>query len=183
MRLKRDMSYDEAFRIITEKAFDGDVEGIIDGNEQYRALAKAVTACERQIPMLPVERDVNGKKVKCCYDCGMPVEFSNQYGLKRFNFCPKCGKKITWLVPQDSIVKTTCDTFRRKMSPSIEALSKIAEAVVKMTYEEIPFYESIHEIKTALEKPEDIITTKGQLDIIANEITKEITEHLDDESE
>lgn len=69
------------------------------------------------------------------------------------------------------------------MSPSIEALSKIAEAVVKMTYEEIPFYESIHEIKTALEKSEDIITTKGQLDIIANEITKEITEHLDDESE
>lgn len=183
MRRKRDMSYDEAYRIITKKAFDSNVDGVIDGNEEYRAVAKAVTACEKQIPMSPVERDVNGKKVKCCYDCGTPVEFSNKYGLKRFNFCPKCGRKISWLISQDSIVMTTCDTFRRKMSPSIEALSKIAETVVKTIDDEIPLRESIHEIKTALEKSEDIIVTKGRLDIIANEITKEITAQLDNENE
>ena len=183
MRLKRDMSYNEAYRIITEKAFDGNVEGIIDGNEEYRALAKALTACEMQIPMSPVERDVNGEKVKCCYDCGAPVEFSNKYGLKRFNFCPNCGRKISWLISQYSIVMTACDTFRRKMSPSIEALSKISETVIKTIDDEIPLRESINEIKRALEKSEDIIFTKGRLNIISNEIAKEITAQLDDENE
>lgn len=163
MKLKRDMSYDEAYKIITEKAFCGDVGEVVDGNEERRALAKAVTACERQIAMPPVVRDVNGKKVKCCFDCGVPVEAESKYGLKRCDFCPKCGKKISWLRPQDSIVKMTCDTFRRKISPTIMLFSTIVDIVMKTMFDRMTPEEAIEEIKRIMDKAEDWIGTCGQL--------------------
>ncbi len=181
MRLKRDMSYDEAYRIVVDNNFYGSGEGVIDGDEEYRALAKLVTACERQISMPPVVRDVNGKKVKCCFDCGVPIEVESEYGLKRCDFCPKCGKKIAWLRPQDSIVKMTCDTFRRKMSPTIKVLSKITNIVIKTMYDTMTPEKAINEIKTTMEQSGDSIFTNGQLEIMVNEVADEIAAQLDDE--